>query len=471
MSTLDVYARISDDRTGQRAGTNRQVADASALVEARGHTVGEVHVDNDISASRYSAGKSRPAFDAMLARVRAGVIDGFAAFHTDRLYRRNRELEDVIDIVEKRGLVVLTCEGDFDLGSADGRMVARVLVTMAAKESDDKSRRLTAMHRHRAAKGEVSGGGRRPFGFEADRMTVRLEEAVLIREAAERVLAGESLRSICADWREAGVETVTGARWQTTTLRRLLCSGRIAGMREHHGSIVRGDDGQPVATVWPAIITPEQSSRLRAILLDPARLNHSREPTSYLLSGIVHCARCDVPMTTMPHKRKGITYRRYVCRVDRGGCDRNGISAERIEEDVVEMLRARMADDRARRETAVASEEQSILDAISAAEAELDDWARELAEGTIGREAFRAASKAIESRIERLRGQLRRQRVNLVVDDAASVDWPELGFDRQVTAARHFIEKISVTPTTKQNNRYDPTRWLPGLVWRSHGDG
>ena len=36
------------------------------------------------------------------------------------------------------------------------------------------------------------------------------DEVVRIHEAAERVLAGESVWSICADWNAQGVPTVTG---------------------------------------------------------------------------------------------------------------------------------------------------------------------------------------------------------------------------------------------------------------------
>ena len=48
-----------------------------------------------------------------------------------------------------------------------------------AKESDDKSRRLRRKHQELAEAGKVSGGGTRPFGFEADRVTIRPDEAAI----------------------------------------------------------------------------------------------------------------------------------------------------------------------------------------------------------------------------------------------------------------------------------------------------
>ena len=71
----------------------------------------------------------------------------------------------------------------------------------------------------------MSGGGTRPFGFEADRRTIRPEEAEIIRDCARRVLAGDSLRSLCIELNERGVPTVTGSKWSSQTLRRMLMSG------------------------------------------------------------------------------------------------------------------------------------------------------------------------------------------------------------------------------------------------------
>ena len=62
--------------------------------------------------------------------------------------------------------------------------------------------------RFSAPTGAPHGGGTRPFGFEDDRVTIRESEAVLIREAATRVLTGETLYAIRKDWIERGVRLV-----------------------------------------------------------------------------------------------------------------------------------------------------------------------------------------------------------------------------------------------------------------------
>jgi DNA-binding MarR family transcriptional regulator len=69
------------------------------------------------------------------------------------------------------------------------------------------------------------------------------------REAARRLLAGESLRSVCRDLNDPRHphhlrRTVAG-----TDAAGVLVSARISGHREYHGDIVADD-------AWPAIITP-----------------------------------------------------------------------------------------------------------------------------------------------------------------------------------------------------------------------
>src|SRR5205814_8757161 len=105
----------------------------------------------------------------------------------------------------------------------------------------------------------LSGGGTRPFGFEADRVTLRPEEAQIVSECATRLLAGETLRSLCVDLNARGINTPAGNHWRPSPLRRLLRSARISGQREHRGEIV-------AKAQWPAIVAPEQTARSRALL-------------------------------------------------------------------------------------------------------------------------------------------------------------------------------------------------------------
>ncbi len=244
-----IYVRISDDRAGDAAGVARQEADCRRLCEDRGWPVQQVYTDNDISA--YS-GRPRPAWRQMLADIKTGHIDAVAVWHLDRLTRRPIDLEHFFDACDAAGIKHFgTCSGDIDLSTHDGQFLARILGAAARKESDDKSRRTRRKHLELAQAGQVVGSGR-PFGYEPDRITIRAAEAVLVGEAVERVLAGETLRSICVDWNRRAIPAVRAPEWTQTALRRILRSARIAGLRSHTGEIVG-------PAVWPAIIARAMS--------------------------------------------------------------------------------------------------------------------------------------------------------------------------------------------------------------------
>jgi site-specific DNA recombinase len=207
--------------------------------------VAEEYVDNDVSA--YS-GKTRPAYRRMLADLAAGERDAVIVYNLDRLHRQPAELEDFVALCEKAGVTsVATVTADIDLGNDDGLFMARMF---AAKESGRRSARVQRKMQANAAAGLTHGGSLRPFGYDGTRMVVIESEAAIISQLAARFLAGESLRSLAFWLEDGGVSTVAGKPWRTTTLKAVLASGRIAGLREHQGVIVG-----PAA--WPGIITEE----------------------------------------------------------------------------------------------------------------------------------------------------------------------------------------------------------------------
>jgi site-specific DNA recombinase len=127
-----IYVRISGDRTGAGLGVARQEEDGRALCSRQGWPIYRVYVDNDVSA--YS-GKRRPAWDELLADIAAGLISAVVCWHVDRLTRSPRELEEVIDLHDQRGIILATVTGEMDLSTPTGRMLARMLGAAARHEA------------------------------------------------------------------------------------------------------------------------------------------------------------------------------------------------------------------------------------------------------------------------------------------------------------------------------------------------
>ncbi|HVF19900.1 MAG TPA: recombinase family protein [Mycobacteriales bacterium] len=166
-----MYARISSDIEGTGLGVQRQLEDCRALAQTLEWTVAEEYVDNDLSAY---TGRTRPAYERMLADLHDGLRDAVIVHHIDRLTRRPVELEEFVATLDAAKVTkVHFVVGDMDLATGDGLLFARMQGAFAAHESATKSRRIRRKMDQNAAAGLPHGGSIRPFGFDADRINTR----------------------------------------------------------------------------------------------------------------------------------------------------------------------------------------------------------------------------------------------------------------------------------------------------------
>lgn len=216
------YARISQDRTGLSAGVNDQIAQGRERLAAAGWPEPVIYEDNDISAR---SGKIRPGFEQMLVDIESGAVDGLAARHLDRLLRRVTDLERVLDVIEsqRRPIPVLLVESsEIDLSSASGRLLARILASVAANESEMKSERVVAARWREAHAGKAHG--HLGYGYDADQVIVP-KEAEIVQEVARRIIDGQSLRSIATDLNARRIPTPGAGRWDARRVRKVVERG------------------------------------------------------------------------------------------------------------------------------------------------------------------------------------------------------------------------------------------------------
>ncbi|KRF19412.1 hypothetical protein ASG90_20580 [Nocardioides sp. Soil797] len=326
-----IYCRLSLDKNDDQKAVRRQEDECRALAGRKGWPVVEVYVDNDISAS--DPRKKRPQYDRMLADIKAGKIDAIICWHTDRLTRQPRQLEEIIDIADKHGTALATVQGDIDLGTPNGRMVARMLGAAARQEVEQKSERQKAKNRQLVKEGRPRVGGGRAFGFEPDGITHVPHEAEAIRWATRHVIEGGSLASIIKKWNAEELRTARGRSWGYPSLTALLTRWKNAGIVQHDKKPVEG-----VEAVWKEIVDRDALLAVRAILSDPARRTNKDTARKHMLSGIITCGKCGTRMrwgrmTT----RAGVDYELYVCRNNDPTC-RVSILKDVAEEAVIERV-------------------------------------------------------------------------------------------------------------------------------------
>ena len=264
-----LYVRISLDRTGAGLGVARQLKAAVELCQRQGMPIFDVYIDNDVSAT---SRKPRKQWLRLLADVEAGKVNAIVCWHVDRLTRSPRELEEVIDLHDQRGVRLATCTGEIDLATPTGRMVARMLGAAARQEVEHKGERQKEQQRQAAEAGKVHPTGHlRPFGWAASGdPTIVEDEAEVIRDMATRILAGESRASVARSLNARGITTTTGREWTVLAVKNLLLQARLSGRREYNPAErgkAKATLGEIVAdNAFPAIITPARSDQLRAML-------------------------------------------------------------------------------------------------------------------------------------------------------------------------------------------------------------
>jgi site-specific DNA recombinase len=304
-----LYARISQDREGAGLGVDRQRADCRALAKKLGWPIVVEHTDNDMSA--YS-GKRRPGYRELLDDIGTKRVDAVIVWHTDRLHRSPRELEEYVDLCERHGVVTQTVKaGELDLATPSGRAVARTLGAWARFEVEHKSERTKRAQLQAAEAGKWLGGGR-PFGWQCrddGSAIMDRKEAREIRRASEALLAGASLGSIVADLNRRGITTSTGRTWNYSSLRQVLSRARNAGISTYHRKIVG-------ASAWPAIVSEDTWRSVCALLADPSRRRSSSNRARWLMAGLALCGTCGERLrsaTVVSNRAQGTTRTVYRC--------------------------------------------------------------------------------------------------------------------------------------------------------------
>ena len=242
------YLRISSDRLGLEAGVDRQQQDADdTRTRLRWPEFTKVYKENDTSAfKKRKVVKDdgsvdwvvvRPQFRQLLADLASGVIDGVIFYDLDRLVRRPRDLEDLIDIVEyvKRPVLGAT-GGHMNLINDSDRHMARIMCVMALKSSEDTSRRVARMHLASAQNGQIQG--RIAYGWirkGPDKGKLVESEAEVITRIFMDCLSGKTAYGIATDLNSGGIKPPVAKLWSSTMVNKILRNPRCAGMVSYAG--------------------------------------------------------------------------------------------------------------------------------------------------------------------------------------------------------------------------------------------
>jgi DNA invertase Pin-like site-specific DNA recombinase len=464
-----LYARLSETYDAAES-VPTQLANAEHHADRRGWRVVARFKDDGYSAFKEIR---RDDFINLIEAIERDEIDVVIIRDVDRLTRNLPDWTRFEKAAVEHGVILSAyAGGDLDLSTPEGAYYGGMETLRAKRESAVRSVRVREAKEREARKGKFSGGGKRWFGYtfvyanpeetnKKKRIVARREindvEAELLRDAAERVLRGETMGSIIREWTQRGIKPSAGPRWHTTVLVGILGSPRLAGLLEWQGKKYQGD--------WPAIFDVDTHERLVKLFSDPSRRTHVVGRKIHLLSGILVCGKCGHPMYIRPASAdRALSYR---CATDagRGACGGMSVNAEFLEEYVAGAVLDALESPRVQEavqagEDTEAPRRAELLTEIRKAQERREEARRDYAEEVIDKEDWLDIRQRTEARITKARQEYDRLTGSATVfGDIPAAEmvrdaWEGWNTDRKRAAIKAVLHKIVVNPQKTAYNKF-----------------
>lgn len=311
-----LYARVSDDRREGRS-VDSQLAEARARAEREQWRVVGEYRDGSISASRYARQKNRPGWQQAMEQITAGETDILSVWELSRASRDRVVSAALLAACSDVGVLLDVGGKLHDPRDADDGFMLDLMSALAVRGSAETSRRVKRDVVARARAGKAHGTHRYGYKTEYDpttgaplRRLLDPQRAKIVREIADRLLAGESAYGVAADLNRRGVPTSMGKLWRGGNITKMIRSPTYVARR-----ILNGEDIGPAD--WPPILTAAEHQLILAMLADPGRDKYRKDTrVKHLGAGVYRCGVCGgrIRVLTDRRKRPG-TQQKYSCAV------------------------------------------------------------------------------------------------------------------------------------------------------------
>lgn len=455
----------------------------------------------------------RPGYQAMLAEIAAGIGHVVMAKNQSRIERSSKVWDGFRQVCLAAGIVELVTWTRGDVALAPGRALPGKMTSLLNEDYNEQVRlNITDNLATYAADGRPPGGG--ITGYDPDEKVndngdwvptlTPNELAPVVADAADALLAGMPMLTVVEKYFiEGDVPTPRGGQWRASSVRRLMRSPTLAGIRVHipkatrdelratgitdftlavakeHGSVYPGN--------WPAVIEPTKFLALQALLDSPGAVTLSDGRTAtrgvrrgtkakYLLSnGVAYCGKtpkgkrkvCDHALTGT--KRKG-NKALYICHSANGGCNGLGITQPETDAEVERQLLEKLASKEYRRRLAKADPYAAKRRKLTARLGEIK------AERVLDQADYNAKRLSRQTLLNKAQGLDQEQAqveatlialpvfLGAVDPDAIIKGWRWNTPVERRAILQELLVKVVIHPATRWGGVFDPER--VELVWR-----
>lgn len=307
------YARVSTDNDKQGESLENQMNYYENLI-----TTNPEYEFVGIFADRGITGttENRPEFQRMLDLCRSGKIDLIITKSISRFARNTTVMLETVRELKGIGVEVRFEKENINTLSGDGELMLTVLSSFAEEESRNVSENLKWRYRKKFENGELVINTNRFLGYDKDEnggLVINPDEAEVVKRIYSECLAGNGVFKIAKILDSDGVQTVTGAKWNETSVRDILKNEKYKGdvmlqktyTPNHLTKKKKKNNGEMdsfyIEGNHPPIIAKEEWEQVQIEMQKRAEAKGNFGDTDkyqarYPVSGMLFCSKCGSPL-------------------------------------------------------------------------------------------------------------------------------------------------------------------------------
>jgi len=215
------YVRVSTDKQAENGvSLDAQAEKIRAMALVQGAELSEIIVESGESAKSLN----RPGMAKLLAMVDGGKVRTVIVAKLDRLTRSVKDLCELLERFERRGVSLVSVAESLDTGSAAGRLVLTIMAAVSQWEREAIGERTRDALRHKRNQGQRVGNI--AFGIRLADDGQHLEpnpaEQAALEEIRRLRKEGATLRGIAAVLNDRTFRTRRGTPWRLESVARVL---------------------------------------------------------------------------------------------------------------------------------------------------------------------------------------------------------------------------------------------------------
>lgn len=300
IESVAAYVRVStQEQKLHGLSLDAQKANLAEYAKAHGMKIVEWYVDEGVSGRKLI--RKRPELQRMIKDAEKGQFERIIFIKLDRFFRSVAEYHECMKQIAP--VIWTTTEEQYDLSTANGRMLVNMKLTVAEMEADQGGERIKIVNEYKASTGQPLSGNQ-PFGYMIGRDEATGRKNV-IKDPDESPILDDIIKHYMTHQSRRKTIMYAHAKYHISfdqkQLLNLFNDTRLYGMYRDNPNYCE------------AYIDKETFDRLGEI--NNRNIKDNTKPNrTYLFNGLIKCPVCGRTLggNTVVQKKK-YRYKRYRC--------------------------------------------------------------------------------------------------------------------------------------------------------------